>query len=189
MIHQLAVDTAAAMHARGYPVSVYYGPERVTRDGVPSHTILFSRDLERGDAVRAPTGQRSAPRYVRVRELGVVALVRVQSTVPGAMQHEHERECDIVVDGLLAALCDLYTAGQRPPLEVTEARMLPPEDEQELFHGAVYRIRFVLPRAVERRDYDGAGPSTAVLADIVTSPVMLSTGGTDAERVPPLPSP
>lgn len=166
MIHQLARDLAVHLHGRGYPVSVYCGPERVTREGVSSHVVVLERDRERGDSVTYPAGSHPNARVVRVRSLGVVATIRAQSTRAGAMRHEHERECDALVDGVIASLCALYSAAKRPPLDVTEARMLTAEEVQqsEVAPLAVYRMRFALPRAVERRDYDGSARPVAVLA-------------------------
>lgn len=157
MIYQLARDCAAALVAQKFPVTVYCGPERVRREGPDSHVVIFSRDTERGDSIEPPRGARRNARYVRRREMGVVVRVYARSNAAGARQHEHERECDLLVDGVIVALTELFASGHRAPFAPTEARYLSAEEarEAEIAASVVYQMRFTLPRAVERTTYAG----------------------------------
>jgi len=171
MIDQLARDVAANLRARKFPVQVFYGPERVTREGLPSHVLVFSRDTERDETFGTPRGTQRNPRRYRTRTLHGVVDVFAKATVKGARVAEHERLCDRLVDGLTTALVELSASGQRPPVQIVGGRPLSADElrKAEIAAGAGYTMRFDWDRGVEKRDYDGSAEDTATLADVVTA--------------------
>lgn len=187
MIYAMAQDVAATLAARGFPLSVHYGPERVTPSNIASHSgrVVIARDRTRGDDVRATIGARgSEPRGPRVRALGCEATVYGRSPLAGARVNEHEAVCDQTVDALIVALCDWATAA-RAFVEFGAGRFLRDDEVNgaERNAGAVYRLEFSIGRGVTARAYDGALRSTATL-DGVTTAARAKVQGATYEDVP-----
>jgi hypothetical protein len=157
MIYRMATDLEGRLHARKFPLRVYYGPERLTREMGRSLVILIRRDREQGDTARAVVGANRNPRAVGVRDLGVIADVYAAANVAGARANEHEHLCDAVVDALLCALYEWGTASGAGAIPVTESRFLTDAEREgeEVCPGMVYRLRFRVPRAIKVRDYEG----------------------------------
>jgi hypothetical protein len=159
MIYQLALDLAARMQARKFPVSVFYGPERVSRQGCDSMRVLVSRDTVGGDTVIPARSQHRNPVCTHTRGLGVVALFEVSSAVAGARVNEHEHECDAVVDAFLVELFSWGEESGAGVIPIVETRYVSAEERAsgaETLSGAVYLVRFQVPRGVFARDYEGA---------------------------------
>jgi len=159
MIYALASDIATRLQARKYPVSVFYGPERVSSEQCDSMRIVFERDV---DAIPgAVLGWSNNPRATGVRSLGVLATVEVSSGLVGARLSEHQHECDNLVDALLVELYAWGAESRAGYLPVTETRYLSPEERagSERSNGVAYAIRFQVPRGVYRRDYEGNAAS------------------------------
>ena len=170
MIFDLAQDVAADLASRKFPVEVRYGREPVLSRGYGSHTVTFSRDDQSGDGTpESPRGSKRNPDYRYTRGLGVVALLFIASGLPGAMQHEHERECDLVVDGLLTAIED-WAKEAMSAIEWGHLGYLAPDQVDGTEHRAaiVYEVRFQVLRGVYRKDYDGGYPATAELSSATT---------------------
>jgi hypothetical protein len=184
MIDQLARDVAANLRARKFPVQVFYGPERVTREGLPSHVLVFARDTERDESFTTPRGTQRNPRRYRTRTLYGVVDVFAKATVKGARTAEHERLCDQLVDGLATALVELSASGQRPPVEIVGGRLLTAAElrDADIPAGAAYRMRFTWERGVELRDYDGSADDTATLAAVDTAS-RVTLDGTNYEDI------
>ena len=179
MIYALTSNLADIFAARKFPTQFHYGPEPLERLGFFSHTIVIQRDTPHGDLVGAPIGIRRNPRLVRVRSIGVVANIFAQSTLPGARINEHEHECDQVVDALIVALYEWGVASGAGEIQIGESRYLSSgeRDDVEQWPGVVYLMRFMVPRAVLTRDYDGAAQPTGA----PTGVSLVSRVSTDGE--------
>ena len=184
MIHQMSVDVAADLQERKFPVTVVYGPERTLREAWHSALIVFERDREQGDTIDVVRGTQRNARRRYTRGVGVKVTVYAKSGVSGAMVHEHEREADAIVDGLVTQLDRWAVEGKAAPLEWTESRFLTPEevDESELGAGAVYRLRFRVGRGVDERDYEGSAQPTGA-ATSTANAIEVSINGEDYEEV------
>lgn len=153
MIRRLSKDVEGMLHARSFPVKVKYGPERLER-GVNAGqcVIVFERDRESGDGVEAVKGSQRNARLKRVRMLGVVVTVYAQSSVHGARPSDHEAFCDSIVDALIIALDEWFVGTKTGELvQYSESKMLDGTElggEYSQWPGAVYRMRFDLPRGV-----------------------------------------
>jgi hypothetical protein len=151
-------DVEGLLRARGFPVRVVYGPERLTRGVHPGQTvIMFERDRDSGDAVDPSKGADNNGRFKRVRKLGVVVTVYTQSSQPGARVNEQEACCDSMVDALVVVLDEWFQGTKTGALvQYAESRMMRGEEldgEYQQWPGCVYRLRFDLPRGVREWNY------------------------------------
>jgi hypothetical protein len=166
VIFDMAVWVADTLHTRKFPVEVRYGREPVSSKGYGSHVIQITRDDESGDQLPdTPRSVSRLPDYRATRGLGVVVHLFVSCGITGAMMHEHERECDLIVDGLITALLDWAQEG-RSQISWAHSGYVPPSvvDGTEHRAAVVYQMRFAARRGVYRRDYDGTIPATAILS-------------------------
>lgn len=167
MIYQMTRDLEEHLHAREYPVKVDYDEgERLKHANRRSYEILVGRDVEAGDAVRAIVASRENPKNTMVRDLGVAAYFYVQARRRGATLQEHQHDCDDLVDAFLVSLRDWFVAsGAGTQVPVKESRYLTADEYNgsEHFSGVVYRLRFLVPRAVARRKYGGGARDVATL--------------------------
>lgn len=172
MIHQLALDLEARLHARQYPVRVEYGAdERLARGAATSYEIMIRR-APKGDAVRSIVASRTEPRNKLVRDLAVEATFYVQSRHSGAMAHEHERDCDALVDAFLVALHGWTVESKAgTSVDVTESRYLSPDEYNgsETFFGVVYRLVFNVARGVADKIYEDGAQLAAVIKTVSTA--------------------
>lgn len=183
MIHQLALDIESGLQARKYPVRITYGKERLTRDCACSYEITIHRDDEAGDAVATLQGSEQNPRKQTIRRLGVVSTFYVSSPLSGAQQHEHERDCDALVDAFICEVSQWSTAAKAGTIEFAESRYLSPEEYTggESFGGVVYRLRFEVLRGVYARDYEGLARPTGSATTVSTTSFAQVDGGTKEE--------
>lgn len=187
MIYTLAKDLADTLGERLFPVTCLYGPERVSREGPFANLVVFRRDPKGGDRVSSLVAQRTNPRAVRVREIGVEATIFAASTLDGARINEHEHECDQLVDALIVALYEWGAENRAGAISFTETRYLDPTEPDGVFEawpGVRYVLRFAVPRAVLTTNYVGAARPEVALAG-VTSSVRVSLDGTNYETVIP----
>lgn len=193
MIYQMANDLAVNLQARKFPVHVFYGPERLTREGVSSMSIVVSHDRNRGDAVVPAAGALQNPKKFAERRLGCVAFLYVAASCDGARQNEHEHECDALVDALLVEIYKWCAAGRAGYPTIVESRYLS-EDEiaslgagdeysAERLNGVVYVLRWTVARAILEKDYTGAARPVGTPAAVGTTAVRVSLNGTAYEDV------
>lgn len=183
MIHQLALDLEAGLQARKYPVRLTYGKERLTRDCAGSYEITIHRDDEAGDSVATLQGSERNPRKQTTRKIGVIATFYVSSPLSGAQPHEHEHDCDVLVDAFICEVCQWATAAKAGTIDFAESRYLSPEEYTggESFGGVVYRLRFEVLRGVYTKDYEGLARPTGSAATVVTTSFAQVDGGTEEE--------
>lgn len=162
MIYDLALDVHENLQQRKFPISVVYGPEYVPARHVGAQVIIFERDRSRSDVLdMAPGFQRNA-RKVLARYLAASATFYVKSPLHGAMVHDHENECEAMVDAVLAAFAEWSDRTNTASIEIADARYLSATELAssdrpiQQWAGAVYVLRFNVPRGVMRLDYTGA---------------------------------
>jgi len=185
----MAREVAEGLTARKYPVEVLYGKTRLsTKVGVAGRRIVIERDRHGPEAFEPFPGGQANPRPAGVRGLAVVTTIYAQSPTSGAKPEDHEHDCDRLVDAFFAELVEWCSAACTDYPEVTEARMLGPDDFPPNGQppGAVYRLRFRVKRAIVRRDYEGAAEPTGTIttADGTFSALRVSRDGVDFETVP-----
>lgn len=189
MIYEISREVAAELVTRGCPLPVVYGPERVNAGALTRSRIVFERDRQGGDAVKAPPSrvQRTATvnstptraPIVLARALGVIVRVWASSTVAGAAVQDHEAEAEAAADQVLVALRKAI-AVRHTLWGVTSARYLDAAslaaagirvDGLESWPGVVYELRLTIDRGVFDSVWSGAGAETVTL-------------GTEAGQVP-----
>lgn len=158
MLYEMHHDLRQMFEDLGFPCRWHYGPLPADVLGYPDSLIVVERDREASDVVRAVQGVQRNARKMRVRDLVAEVRIYARSNVPSAHIGNHERECEKIVDAMIVALQEWGTAGRAGNLPITEAKYLTAAERQdvEIWPGVVYRIKFQLPRSVQRRDYSGA---------------------------------
>lgn len=182
-------DVEAKLRARKFPSQFVYGPERITRVGYFDHVIVFERDRKATDLIAPAKGFENNARRMRVRELCVQATIYARSRLDGARVNDHEKECEQIVDALVIAFAEWGTEAKAGELPITEARYLTAEEytdptkPAEAWGGAVYLIRFRVPRGVTARDYSGSARPTGAAAGVAGSVEVRLNAGDPPEVV------
>jgi hypothetical protein len=169
VIYEMSKDIAERLAVRKFPYPVQYGKRNAQTERYWGY-IQFDRDPGASDDVGPVQGQGRVPaKKMLVRQLCGRVRVYARSNLDGAHEGDHERECEIVVDGVLTELDRWFVESRAAAhLNVVESRYLTAKelDDIEVWPGVVYQVRFKLPRGVTLRDYDGEG---AQLGTIVHS--------------------
>lgn len=162
-----------------FPLKVHYGPERTHREGYPENVVIFERDREASDSLTTARGIQRNPRKMRTRGLQSVVTLYVRNSRAGARVEDHETLCEKFVDAVLVALEHWATATGAIDIPITESRYLSADERLaaarehapgveaqkiEQWPGAVYRIKFTVPRALLDLNYGGEGLPTGTLA-------------------------
>ena len=176
MTYRLSVGVASLLNARGFPIPVTYGRERVER-GSPSLRIVVERDRENSDAILPVQGMRRNPPKVAVRMLASKATIWAKSELRGATQGEHEDLCEQIVDAVIAAVDDWIGSNHNVKPTFTEARYESPEAAgapEGTWPGVVYVLRWAIPHEVTTRDYVGAGLPEGTVAATTTTQIRIT---------------
>lgn len=162
MIYSMVQDLWGLLRDRGYPVSVQYGPDRVSTEGYHFSSIIFELDRNAGDQIDPPAGSATNPRYRWIRKVGVVATIRTAVAIDGAMCHDHEDENQKLVDALVCAIGYWCSANKSRAPEFYEARPMFAEEigVEGDSNGAGYVLKFRVARGIYERDYDGSALPT-----------------------------
>lgn len=187
MLYEFTRLVQAKLSDQHYPVRVSFGYEEARRGAYRGHHIVLEHDAT-GDTVGPPLGAKRNPRMVRSRYLGCVAEIYARSSLPAAHRGDHERECEKIVDALLAAF---YKLGGRGVIEVSGGKYAPgkdaPDGSQAKWPGVCYQLQFKLPRGVYDREYlaeqdTGAAQPTGTPTDARNQTrVRLQGGDPDAD--------
>jgi hypothetical protein len=157
MLYEASKQIQALLSAQLYPVKVKYGPERIKRGHYPSgHVIVLERARDADDTVSAPKGLNQNPRRVYDIALACKATIYARSSLGGAHDGDHERETEKIRDAFLAALYKWGVGARAGAVQVSGARFTAAAEEgPEKWPGAVYELRFTVPRGVFDRAYAG----------------------------------
>lgn len=174
MIHEIGVELQAALRAKGCPFVV------LDRESTKATTwgrqrIVIEHD-EGGDAFAPTRSQHKNPKHRMTRTIGAKLSIYAQSTKSGALEFEHRRLAEHVLDLVLVAMGDV-AAVRKNAWKPGRGRFVTPEDLEtsEKFGGAVYELAFAIDRAVEVRTYAyAAEPETALVANTITSTTKVS---------------
>jgi hypothetical protein len=160
MLYEAAKQIQTLLSAQLYPVKVKYGPERIKRGHYPSgHVIVLERARDADDTLGPPKGINQNPRRLFDIALACKATIYARSSLGGAHDGDHEREAEKIRDAFLAALAKWYAgarAGTTAGVRFSGGRFKEATDEgPEKWPGAVYELRFAVPRGVFDRAYVG----------------------------------
>jgi hypothetical protein len=157
MLYEASKEIQTLLSAQLYPVKVKYGPERIKRGHYPSgHVIVLERARDADDTLGPPKGVNQNPRRLFDIALACKATIYARSSLGGAHDGDHERETEKIRDAFLAALYKWGAGARAGAIQVSGARFAAPTEEgPEKWPGAVYELRFTVPRGVYDRAYAG----------------------------------
>ena len=150
MIHEIGVEINALLAARGCPLRVVDGPEA-------AKTTTFGRErivLEYAgtDSFSAPKTSTMNPKQRFTRSMAMTATVYAKDPRTGALEFEHRRRCDQVVDMLLVAIHDVaYTRKNLFEIKGGEYFIADDLNKSETIGGASYRLSFTFDRGITAR--------------------------------------
>jgi hypothetical protein len=169
MLYDVAKLVATELAARGCPLRVVYGPERLQDVGLTDARIVFQRPRSASDVTGPPRSSKNNP--PRRAERGIAGVIRVyaHSTVDGARVQDHEEQAETTVDLLIVAL-QIAAAKSVTTLSIGTGGYLPPAqlgvDGLEAWPGVVYELPITVQRAVYDRTWAGASKSTVACTDV-----------------------
>lgn len=160
MIYDVAKIIATEIAARGCPLPVVYGPERMP-SGAESR-IVIERPRSLGDTTGPPRVTKNNP--PRRAERKIVGKVRVyaRSTVDGARVNEHEALADQAVDLVIVAF-EIAVARLRLATATIGAGGFVDDPAAEAWAGVTYEFPITVQRSVFDRTWAGASKDTIAL--------------------------
>lgn len=178
MIHEIGRELETAIAAKGCPFKVF--------DREATKPLTWGRNrivIERApeDKVNPPRFQSRVPKVHWVRDIVGTITIFAQSSVTGALEFEHERLCDEVVDQVLIAMRGVAGA-RRNGLTITKSTRVPIADlaASEKVGGVAHQITFSIERAVSEREWDGTLQAEfEIPADGIQSVTKVSYTGSD----------
>ncbi len=191
----MSKDVETLLHAKKFPLKVHYGPERMHREGYPENVVIFERDREADDSLGPARGAQRNPRKMASRGLRSICTIYARNSRASAHVGDHEELCEKFNDAVLAAMHNWAktTAAEGFTIDggkylsfeerLTEAKRHAPGVKAEAIEqwpGAVYRIRFTLPRALLDLNYAGDGLPTGELTGMASRTDAYGPGGAGA---------
>lgn len=184
MIHEIGVEIGQRMRARGVPVSVV--------DREPHKPATFGNErvvIERfgDDSFSSPRGNHDNARHRWTRSIACKITIYAKSGKGSALEFEHLRRCDDILDQVLVALYEVAKA-RKNLVSIKAGRNFVPEGlaDSDRYAGAAYELLFTFDRGVHEHTWKGdAKPTQDVAADLIknTTNVKLAGGpiGTPVE--------
>lgn len=163
MIAAIAKELDDALKAKGVPLRVSMGPERTDTTTPARERIVVEYDDNAGDSLSpTPPHRNSAMKFVRL--VGAKLTIYAQEPSAGAMDYEHRRRAEHVLDLVLVAL-DNVVRGRRNALAIRSGRFIRPADlaQSKQPGGAVYELTFSIDRAVLDTTWKGAAAPTVTM--------------------------
>lgn len=160
MIHDIGQALQAQLRAAGYKSAlVVDGPESVETATWGRERIVIEHDLEGSDRFSHVRSQRRNPDHVATREVAAKIRVYAQSTKQGALDWEHRRRAEKIVDQVVIALGKI-SQGSQPIYNVwepTTGRFFTPPDFELAARsgGAAYELGVTFARAIFVKTFAG----------------------------------
>lgn len=162
MIYEFTREIQGFLTDQSYPVRVIFdaGNELAQVKTAAHRGLLVVIDHDpAGDTLGPPPTARKNPRLLAARMIGAKAEIYAKSSLPGAHRGDHERECEKIVDALIAAFNRWRVEGQTIPVVWAGGKYVPgkdaPDNPREKWTGVCYEITFKVPRGVYDRSYVG----------------------------------
>lgn len=179
MLHEIGVELGAALAAQGCPLRVIDGPE-------PTKTTTYARErivIEHDDADGfVPTqSQHRNPKIRMVRNVAAKVTIYAQSPAAGAMEWEHTRRAEHVLDLVLVAL-DYVVSVRKNRWTIKGGGFVRPDDlaKSDTQGGAVYALTFAVERGVYEQKWNGdVRPQVTGVPITSTDRITLAHGPSD----------
>lgn len=156
MIYSLTQSLITELSAFGCPIPVIYGPERPGQRALGTR-IVIERDRSQVEGYKAPVSRPVNAKMVMARDVKVQIRVYSQSTVEGAMVHDHEALADAIANAVVSILHRIVQEAKQRVVWI-DGRMLPASeierDGLQTWPGVVYEIKLSVDDAVcEYKDW------------------------------------
>ncbi len=154
MLHEIGVELGAALAAQGCPLRVVDGPEATKTTTWARERIVIEHDD--GDGFAPVRSQHRNPKFRMVRNVAAKVTVYAKSPAEGAMDWEHRRRAEHVLDLVLVALEKVLVA-RKNGWTPKGGAFIKPDDLQnsEVAGGAVYELKFTVERGVFEQKWNG----------------------------------
>jgi hypothetical protein len=162
MIHEIAIELKAKLLARKCPIEVIDGPEATTTTTFGRERIVLERDG--GDKFGPVRGTHVNKKHRMTRVQSAKITIYAQAVAVGAMQFEHERRAEHVLDLVLVALHEVLSL-RRNAYAITGGKFIAPVNlsASEKPAGAVYELAFTVDRPVMEQTWAGAARPEATI--------------------------
>ncbi len=162
MLHELAGEMQAALIAKGCPFPVVDGPEPTKTASWSRERIVIEHDV---DAFGPPRSQHKNPKHRMTRQVGVKLTIYAKSPAVGALEFEHRRRAEHVLDLVLVALGDVCSM-RKIGCALKNGSFVIPEDltDSAAPCGAAYELSFAVDRGVPVLTWQGEKRPEATLA-------------------------
>jgi hypothetical protein len=185
VIRELSLELQTALRAKGCPV-VVLEREATTTATFGRERIVIEHD-EGGDTFGPVRGAHVNPKHRFTRKVGGKITIYAQSTRAGALEFEHRRRAEHILDLVLVALDDVAKL-RRNAWTPTGGAFIRPADLEtsERLGGAVYEMKFTIDRAVYVQTWTGDIQPEATLEEGgIASGTRVSINGSDDYEVVP----
>ncbi len=161
MIHAIGIEIGQALAAQSCPFKVVDGPEGTTTTTFGRERIVLEHD-ESGDTFEPARSNHANPKHVITRRQGFVVRIFAQSPGPNAMEFEHRRRAEHVLDLVIVALRDVAVA-RKNSWAIRSGKFVLPVDlsGSPVIGGAVYELAISFDRAVMVQTWAGAAKPEA----------------------------
>lgn len=163
MLYEISKEVDARLKVKKVPLRVAFGPER-TKSTALNERIVIEHD--EGDTFEAlmlvqPNLGKPSPSAAFKRWQAAIARIYARSPNAGAIQADHYRRAEAVLDRLLLAL-DYVVRVRKNAMRLVGGRFILPEDlsSSETWPGALYELRFAIDRGVIDTDWNGESAET-----------------------------
>jgi len=186
MIHEIGVELQTKLYARGCPFRVVDGPEAAQTTTWARERIVLERDRDSGDRFCPARSQAKNKDQRMTRSIGVKLTIYAQSVSSGALQFEHERRVDHVLDQVLVAIEEIAIA-RKNAWALGGGKFVQPDDieKSDAPGGAAYELKFTFDRAVNVQTFAGEKrPEATIGAGGITSTTKVSRAHADDDNDP-----
>lgn len=178
MLHEIVVELNADLSASGCPIRVIDGYE-------PTRTTTYARERiviehDDGDTFSATRSQHRNPSIRMIRNVSARATIYAQSAAPNALDWEHYRRAEHVLDMFLVAL-ERVLLSRKNAWSIRSGSFARPDDlrRSETPGGAVYALTFSYERGIYEQRWNGS------VAQEISGVPILSTDQITTANGPP----
>lgn len=170
MIREIGVEIGAKLAAQGCTFKVY--DRDLTDTTAPiKERVVIERDYEAGESFAAPPSQKLNPTMPLARNMAAKIRIYAKSPKANALQWEHERHLDAMLDQVLVALNDVIVA-RKNSYQIGRGKffLLADAKSSEQIAGAVYELPFTVSRGIYRTTWKGeATPEVEITEGMIRS--------------------
>lgn len=183
MIHEIGVELGVQLAAVNCPLKVLDGPENTKTVTYARERIVIEHDPT-GDKFSNNKSQQKNPKIRVIRNIGVKITIYAQEASGGAMDWEHRRRAEHVLDLVLVALEKVLVA-RHNGWTLSGGRFIDPNDlaTSEVQGGSVYELTFSVERGVYVQTWTGnARPEMTILPTTIqtTTDIVIESSVADS---------